>query len=722
MGYFSIGDEMVLDIRRNIKDRNWIKRSFLVNGLDIDFEQSDYRYFSTAALKFTNTRLGCNYEINPLPQFTKYADLVPPNAGYGPEADMKMSRYYSEAIDDQSQRIHIRFGVPQFNSLTTFFTGFYNINAGRLARTGRSPGIAFTLGAAAGVVLPIAIFGWPLLAAHLIGTGVRLFMDKPTSKYYYLKPTMPVYWSAVQTILNALCVNTGIVPRILSNKENGIGGEEQKMMHEKFPDIFNESGSINAYALATKAQRLARAQEKDMETLLNSIGESDSPANALVQAMKNTNIRDNGVNWDRYMKAWIDGKYTGYAEHVPTPGVSEGVGDLSTPPSTGKDDLGEYMDKKAAGDDSFMSFFEAETDDGAAFVTFKVNYTGSVGESFSNSVRESEIASKMNGLSAQARETQFNFGGGNLGSTGDGVVGTVGALVTEALGGIKQLLSGVGAGIGLSGLGALAGGGFVDIPKHWDSSSASLPQSSYTIHLEAPFNNPVSRLINIYTPVAMLLAGALPLSTGKQSYTSPFLCEFYDKGRMQSRLAIINSLSITRGTASTGFTNEGVALGFDVTVSFTDMSSVMHMPLSASFNHLFRDMGENAGAAAGMAIGVVGGAVTAGPVGAVAGGAAGAGAGSVGGAAVGSAVDSVAGVISSIGSIFDDDTIFNDYLAVLASMSMKDQIYGFRKLKARFTRTMTEWDTWFSVAHYASVMGDTIPGRLMASFYRGTIK
>jgi hypothetical protein len=302
------------------------------------------------------------------------------------------------------------------------------------------------------------------------------------------------------------------------------------------------------------------------------------------------------------------------------------------------------------------------------------------------------------------------------------VVGTAGALVSGALKGIKDLISGIGTGIGLSGLGQLAGGGFVDIPKHWDSSTASLPQSSYTIHLEAPYNNPISRLINIYTPLAMLLAGSLPLSTGKQSYTSPMICEFFDRGRMQSRLAIVNSLSITRGTASTGFTNDGLALGFDVTIGFTDLSSIVHMPLSASFNNIFQDAGDSVGTVVGGVAGAVAGTVAAGPAGGVIAAAGGAAAGSAAGTAIGAVVDSAAGVISSIGSIFDDDTVFNDYLAVLASMSMKDQIYGFRKLKARFTRVMTDWDNWFSVAHYASVMGDTIPGRLMVPFFKGTVR
>ena len=53
-------------------------------------------------------------------------------------------------------------------------------------------------------------------------------------------------------------------------------------------------------------------------------------------------------------------------------------------------------------------------------------------------------------------------------------------------------------------------------------------------------------------PLSMLLAGALPKSTGKHSYDAPFLVEIYDKGKAQTRLGIIDSISITRGVGRLG--------------------------------------------------------------------------------------------------------------------------------------------------------------------------
>jgi hypothetical protein len=333
-----------------------------------------------------------------------------------------------------------------------------------------------------------------------------------------------------------------------------------------------------------------------------------------------------------------------------------------------------------------------------------------VSESFSNTVGTSEIQNKVNGMAAQGRATSFSFADGNV-TEGMG----------KAIGGLKDLISGVAEGLGVSGLGVLAGGAFVDIPKHWQDSQANLPRSNYTVKLCTPYNNPVSRLINIYIPLCMLLAGALPLSTGRQSYTSPFLCEIYDKGRLQTRLGMIESLTVTRGTGNTGFNADGMALGFEVSFSIVDMSSVMHMPIAATFNHQYTEALGSLGAAVGGVAGGVAGAAG-GVVGAGAGAAAGAAAGDAVGSAGGVLLDTASAAISSLGSLFDDETVFSDYIAVLSSLGMRDQVYGVPKLKLRLTRMATQWDTWLSPGHYASIMGDSIPGRMLSAVYRGTVK
>lgn len=53
-------------------------------------------------------------------------------------------------------------------------------------------------------------------------------------------------------------------------------------------------------------------------------------------------------------------------------------------------------------------------------------------------------------------------------------------------------------------------------------------------------------------PAPMWLAGALPISPGRQTYTSPFICKLISVGRSNMDLAMIDSLSVTHGVGNLG--------------------------------------------------------------------------------------------------------------------------------------------------------------------------
>lgn len=650
-----------------LRDAQWVRQSFLVRKDELERVDQQNRFFSSASLKFVDTAPGGSFAINPPPQFTRYADPPVPGRLSGSPG---LGRYYSEAFDDHSQIISMRFGVPQFNSMTTFFTGFYNTGAGQLARTGRATSAFYYLGRAAGFV--VSIMSWKLLAVHLLGVGLKFMMQKPTSKYYFLKPAMPLYWNAVTTIVNHIAVNSGIVPRVGGEGQDAINNEYEfdksalANLHKALPDVFKEGGGIDVYALANRAQRLARKHYKQWEaandgaTNMNLTTRMDDYSR-VVQNGAGGSLKDDKPDYQTYLDKWFNSQQSKPKESDDGNGVEK---------------IAEKSSDKEAENAGFLDFLQAELDDGAAFANFRVNATGPVSESFSNSVGESEIAQKINSMSSSARSTSFNLAGGNI---DDGVVGKA---IGGILGAAKDVATGVMDQLNVSGLAMLGGAAFVDIPKHWQSSSASLPRMNYTIQLVSPYGNPISRLINLHLPLAMLLAGALPLSTGKQSYTSPFLCEVYDQGRCQTRLGMIDSLSITRGVGNLGFNADNQCLAIDVSFSIVDMSSVLHMPISEGIS------------------------LTNMAAGAVAGGLAGGAAGAAAGAAVASGV-------------FDDDTVFSDYMAVLGGMGLADQIYSIRKLKLNLTRKLADFDRWTSPAFYASFIGDTPPARLVSAFYKG---
>lgn len=650
-------------------DHHWIRQSFMLPKWAVTNQDEIRRVLTDTSYKFTDTTLGGSFAINPPPQFTRHADLKVPSRYANSKG---MGRYYSEAIDDNGQYVHMRFGVPQFNSLTNFFFNFYNPKASSLARTGRANSAFYNVGRALGFVVTL-----PLQPIIWLGSAVRFLSRKPVSRFYYLKPAMPLYWGAVNTIANQLAVNMGLIPRVMTNDEQVMMGDEEisanendsSSFHDLLPGIYRKDGGIDIYAVATRAQRLAHQNRQNLQRAVEEAGGNNgvrSLREAMREYSRDTLSTDRGPrDYNDYLKEFTE--IDGYSN-------PSGDGD------EGQEHTGDRFEQM----DNFTDFAIAELQDGAQFVTFRVDNAGPVSESFTNTVGESELAGKINSLSSQARTARFSFADGNIGD------GMISGAVQSAVGAVRDTLRGVLEGVQLGGLMALAGNAFVDIPKVWESSTANLPSSSYTIELRSPYGNKMSRYMNLMVPLSMILAAALPLSTGKQTYTSPFLMELYSKGRNQIRLGMIENLSITRGTGNVGWTKDHEPLGIDISFTVVDMSTVMHMPIAPQFGAV--------GAAAMAAGDAIGGAI-----GAVAGNA-------EAGAEIGA---TTAAAFSK--STFDDDNAFTDYLATLGSLSLADQIYPTNKLKLNLTRRMAAWEQWKSPAYQANWTMGTLPARLVSA-------
>jgi len=670
-------------MRMSLKDADWVRQSFLMpqNSIDEAYD-AVRRVYTTADQKFTDTTLGGNFAINAFPQFTRNADIKRPGrytAGKG------MGRFYSEVIDDNAQTIHIRLGVPKFNSLTRFFGDFYNVEASSLARTGRTPSIFYDVGRLTGTVVSL-----PLQPILLTAKLIRLLLEKPASRYYYLKPTMPLYWNAVATMVNGIAVNLGVIPRLFtSDAKTGNSGlidpdsvndaEEQKAAiaatHKLLPDIYRSDGGIDIYAVANRAQRLANAFRDALEQEVVSSANATDLTNRMKRMTQwNPTVQDVGKGDLReYMRLYLesnDGIYTVKDEDKEVTESSMEV---------------DVRDESFV--NSMSSFFTAERRMGSDFVTFRVDHTGPQSESFSTSTKESGIASTINSMSSKARSTRFDLADGNVDSAG-----LIGAVVKAA----TDTVNGIAEGLSIHGIAALAGSAFADIPKTWDASTADVGRSSFTIPLRSPYGNDLSRLQNIIVPMCMLLAMALPLSTGKQSYTSPFILELFNKGRTQIRLGMVESLSITRGVGDVGWTNDGRYLGVDVNITFMDLSEVVHMPINASFSTV-----QAAIAGAGSGLGAAISKFTGGD--------------STTGANIG------AGIASAfMPSTYDDDNKYTDYLAVLGSLPLEAQVNPMRKMRLRLTQQMAAFNQWKSPAHFANWAMGTWAGELLKAVSQRT--
>ena len=699
------------------RDRDWVRKSFMLSSGDMNDAMRAARVYTSASEKFTNAEVGGNFPINTPPQYTRYADI---RAGKrsrssrdGGSTNIGMGRFYSEQLDDNLNLVNMRFGVPSYNGLLTFFTGFYNNDHSRLARETRGLQIAYLLGKVIG-----AVVAWQFRVWIIAGYAARFMFGRPSSKYYFLKPSMALYWNRVNFIANSLAVNMGIVPRPAIADSNDETEDKPKETSKEYagyanrasPDVYRPDGSIDVYSVANRAHRMAYMRYEERRK----IAETATSEATLAKQLKNwstelvTEVPSEGI--EAYLSRYnlsalgdlanaenekLTEKFQGDLNAVQAPSqptdAPPPVTDPATPPPVPAEKpvpdpsvtdklmlskwviiaataagavvggpVGAAVAAGAAGaivqTDTYQAVsgwggqlqehMVSDIKQGSAFVTIAVQPTGTSSESFSNSTKDADVAGMINGASSTARNVRFTFSDGNSGI----------GLVDEAIATVKNVVTGFLDGVALSGLMALAGSAFVDIPKHWDSSSMSgFNSQNFSFQLRPWAGNKMSRYQQMMIPLSMLLAAALPLSTGRQSYTSPFLCEMYYRGRNQVRLGMITDLSITRGEGTMGWNNHSEMLGLDVSFTVADMSSVMHAPIGTG----------------------------------------------------------ITGISSLWSGIFDDDSAFNDYLATLGNLSMADQIYPSRKLAINLAKKKLELSSYFSRSHFSNAFGNGWAGGLL---------
>lgn len=633
----------------------------------------DRRYSTSAAFKYTNTTLGGNWCINNPPQYNYNTDV--PLAGLGrhnDEWEHGMGIFYSEAHDDPKQIIHMSMGVPKFSSWFSFFTNFYDRNAALLANTGRVSDIWYKLGYAGGMVVTLPL--QPLIIGMSVMSRLWAFLNKQQpSKWYYFDPTMHSYWSAVNVMANEFAVGLGLVERVFPDEQfsesnpvspgQTVTEAQRTSLYDQFPDIFRKEGGVDIYALANRTQRIANRSQIALRSLreqATSIEQLDEMMAAYLT--KDENGTPNYPLNDGALEDDTDGlSYFNRAIAVRMKG-RDGRDSLASDSFTSWTD--DY-------ENSIYNFIVGSQRDASQFVSFRVDHNGSVSESFSNSVRDSDIAQTLNTQMGVGRSKTFDFMGGNVIQGVGEVINSVQSAIAGALDSVK-----------LSGLATLTGTAFADIPKLWDGSTASLPRADYTIPLPSPYGNKISRFKDLYIPLAMILATGLPLSAGRSAYTSPFICQIYHQGRVQKQLAMVDSITINRGTGTVGWNAENEMLGLEVTISVIDLSNLITLPIKGGFSSP-NDLAANVMTTATGGIASLFGLSETEQEGVEA-----------------------ATMFVTNSAVWDEQSMFSDYMAVLTSLPVSESYYVGKRLNLNLTRAMTEYRAWKSPTRLASWLLD----------------
>lgn len=591
-------------------DNSWFDIRFIPPESNMDAIDIYNRFYTTASRKFTSTRLGGNFGINVKPQFTRWADIRHGNRGFrgrltinNLNVDAGLGRVYSERYDDAQQLLMLQFGKEKFNSLSNFILSAIDYRDSYIANTGRYP-TGYTVGSVVGAGIMLAAFPWITLTIWGLKFASGLVMNVDNFNYYYMEPTMHLYWSAVSQIVTILGTELGIlIPELMPEKTEALkigipvklNTADLDAYKALMPGLFTENNYIDIFKIATTTQTLANRLLLE-EYELYQKGEN-SPYDFLGYVYKDGVIKEhaasgsgliNTINYNLSFSKWLEKLTKGKGLFA-----SEDKKETQTPPdntgnasgnTTGytRDANGLYDANKE--DQTYMEklaeTIDAGIKEGGGYAIFNVDFVGTSSESFSNSTSEVNLGSSLNSVATAARNMKFNFAGGNI--IGETTQDVVGAAKNVAAGTLDSVTHGVSNVIQ-----TLTGNAYTDIPKKWDISDMSFPTLTYNMSLRALYNTPFSRLKDELIPLAMILAGVLPLSAGPSSHTSPFLCEAFTKGIQHIKMGMITSVTVTRGVNNLAYDKNKNLRGIDVSFNITDFSTIMTAPINTSIFDTF---------------------------------------------------------------------------------------------------------------------------------------
>lgn len=302
-----------MSIHLPYKDANIVSRSFrlMSDGLkdpEAILIRSDYDLYTS----FFSTAIGDNRFVNPLPGFGKNTDPAPKPLMENQLGNL--GRYYKRIHNDNALAVTFTAGVPEFTGILGFIMNMFDYSASIIANKGRSPGMAFYIGQAAG-----AIAFWP---AQIVATSynfLEFMTGTPKNKWYYSKPAMGAYMQAAQGIFNDLMVAAGYSLTVLPNdrqdqgntkkgdrdysaggqkgylKDSAIAKNNISYMHSLYPDAINEDGTVDIMKVCTRGVRKFRYFMKKVKELDDTTGiRTPRDKEKALQGVLNKLIRDSG--------------------------------------------------------------------------------------------------------------------------------------------------------------------------------------------------------------------------------------------------------------------------------------------------------------------------------------------------------------------------------------------------------------------------------------------
>ena len=275
--------------------------------------------------------------------------------------------------------------------------------------------------------------------------------------------------------------------------------------------------------------------------------------------------------------------------------INMGIGDMLYSPSGGssRKKLKDLNWGKFNKDIDIYSLIGDITGPQINAVSFAFDSNGSLSENYSNSTRESSIASKLKGASSQVQEMEFLIGstsGKNLSMFGDDYDSYLEAEVMNYKdlknANPNSIISSLGRGIK-----TVVSGSSVRMPEIWGDSSKSSDGFNLTMKFISPYADAFSKWRWVLVPFWHVFALTAPRSTTPTSFSSPFIVKGYSKGYFNCEMGIIQSMSYRKYGDGDMISDDGIPTQIEVELNIHDLYGSLAMSNYKDPSNFFANTG-----------------------------------------------------------------------------------------------------------------------------------
>lgn len=588
-----------------------------------------------------NEAINCLWQFNRDDDIVHTVLRTADSAGEG--VGTGMGRVYAATHQQNQTLCWFTFGVPYFTPLARFYKSAFNTTLIELNNNGWTNRVTGDLGRLFGHTLTLAV-AFPLIPIKwFVELSRQNSNNYRIDRFYELRGRMQLYYEYVDGILAHWLVAVGLYGNKASAHQTF--GIDRAGLEASVPDALKATGASIWDIVRRRALAAGLVPENNHSRLLQTLADENNTDldSEYDQMIKNTlfkapddvqqfddvtksmmetsvqednqnggansveqaTVADQQVTTDSQPTSTVGGEmeemfkmdpldFVAYSEISANRGsvaeelrLENGSGSSGT---GGSSSGGETLFESAWNDRSanWLEVFKKSALGATQFVGFRITRDTDSSESFSNSTSPSEFAEDYNSKvrSMQSKKIATGTGGGTINwfAGDDSAIGNFVQSLTQDVISVAQGAMDAIKSVDFTGLtdvnSAVFKGAFIDIPEQYSSSDFN-KSHSITLQLRSPYGDLVSIYQSIIVPLACILAGCLPRASGANSYTQPFLCRCYCKGRFSVPMGIFESVSIKRGDSEYGWTYDDLPTAIDVTISIKDMSPIMYMAIAA---------------------------------------------------------------------------------------------------------------------------------------------